>query len=231
MEQRTVGEIAAAYPAAVRVFQKHAIDFCCGGKLPLEEACRSRGLNTAAVLADLEAALAPAGAKSTDWQTAPLGALIDHILETHHAYLRAELPRVDQMLAKVIDKHGANHPDMVPPLRPLFDGLAAELASHMMKEERILFPLIRSLEAGTLQGPAHCGSIRNPISVMEYEHDSAGNALAQMRRITRDYQVPPDACNTFRALFHGLEELEADLHQHIHLENNILFPRAVDLEG
>ena len=234
-DQRTVGEIAAEYPATVRVFQRHKIDFCCGGKLPLRDACEDRGLPLAQVLDELGQATAARTPDQTDWNAASLSALIDHIVAAHHEYLKLELPRLDEMLARVVSKHNEKYGDLPERLYTVFQGLRAELDSHLMKEEMVLFPLIEGLEsaatAGRLAPPAHCGSVNNPIRVMISEHDSAGDALAAMRDISSGYAIPADACNTFRALYHDLEAMEADLHQHIHLENNILFPRAAALEA
>ncbi len=229
---KTVGEIAAENPAAVRVFEKLHIDYYCGGKRPFAEVCREKGLTTAQVAAELEEAVRPA--EDRDWATASLTDLAGYIVARHHVYLRAEMPALAARLVKVLSAHGANHGDSLLPLRDTFEGLQAELTAHMMKEEMILFPLIQRMEAAQQRGGAlpgaHCGSIRNPIAVMEYEHDSAAHALREMRRLTGDYTPPADACATYRALLQGLEELEADLHRHIHLENNILFPRAAELE-
>ncbi|HWQ54141.1 MAG TPA: iron-sulfur cluster repair di-iron protein [Bryobacteraceae bacterium] len=233
-EHRTVGEIAAEYPATVRVFQRHQIDFCCGGKLPLANACESRGLAPEKLLEELEEAAAGRQTDATDWNAASLTALIDHIVRTHHEYLKSELPRLSEMLARVISKHNNKYGQIPEQLGEIFEGLRAELESHLMKEENVLFPLVEQMEAAAKAGvsapPAHCGSVNNPIRVMVHEHDSAGGALAELRAVSRNYAVPEDACNTFRALYHDLEVLEADLHQHIHLENNVLFPRAAALE-
>jgi regulator of cell morphogenesis and NO signaling len=234
-EQTTVGEIAAAYPSTVRVFQKHGIDFCCGGKLPLKDACERRGVVASDVARDLATASESPAADATDWTAAPLRALIDHIVSTHHEYLKLELPRLTAMMTKVAAAHREHHGAMLEPLGETFLALRDELESHLMKEEMVLFPLVRSLEAAALAGlpspPSHCGSVNNPIRVMVHEHDNAGSALVRMRQLTADYAVPADACNTFRGLLHGLRELEGDLHRHIHLENNILFPRAAAIEG
>ncbi len=234
-EERTIGEIAAEMPYSVRVFEKYDIDYCCGGKVSLAEACAERGLAPEQLIGELGTAAGPANGASTDWQNAHLDSLIDHILTRHHAYLKTELPRLSGMLRKVAEAHGARHGDSLVPLGATFEALKDELESHLMKEEMVLFPLMRRLEAaseaGAAPAPSHCGSIANPIRVMEHEHDSAGRALEQMRAVTGDYAAPEDACNTYRALFGGLKELEADLHQHIHLENNILFPRAAMLEA
>lgn len=233
-EQKTVGEIAAANPAGVRVFEKYKIDYCCGGKVALADACRARGIAEEDVEADLEQAAAGRTPDERDWNSAELGALIDHILATHHLYLKSELPRLTFLLDKVLAAHGGNHADSLVPLNATFGALRAELEAHLMKEEMVLFPMIRGLAAARQAGrpapAAHCGSVNNPIRVMEHEHDNAGEAVAAMRRITGDYALPAGACNTYAALFHGLAELEADLHRHIHLENNILFPRAAALE-
>jgi regulator of cell morphogenesis and NO signaling len=218
-----VGQIAAESLAAVRVFEDHGIDYCCGGAKPLQEACAERGLDASALLAEVDQAKQSATA-DRDWSTAPAGELIQHILSTHHEYLRRELPRLAQRMDAVVKAHGDAHPRIVHPLAHTLAGLSAELEQHMRKEEMILFPF---MERG---GPAPFGSVANPIRVMEHEHDSAGQALAEMRRVTDGFTLPEGACNTFRALYAGLEELERDLHMHIHLENNILFPKALAAE-
>jgi regulator of cell morphogenesis and NO signaling len=231
-QTRVIGEIAADNPATIRVFQKFGIDFCCGGKRPLDEVCQEKGIALEAVEAELAAAVRPKDGSSRDWQTAPLSDLVDHIVTTHHAYLQSELPRLEAMAARVAEKHADKHPYALD-VQQVFLSLKDELLSHMRKEEMILFPWIQRTEAaraGAAAAPASCfGSVANPISVMEAEHEFAGQALLELRRLTSDYTPPEDACNGFRGLLHGLTELEADLHLHIHLENNILFPRALAL--
>jgi len=235
MNGKTVGEIAAATPGAVRVFEKYKIDYCCGGNRPLREVCEERGLSAETVVAEVEAAAAPGAAPERDWRTAPLSGLIAHIVSTHHEYLKSELPVVANRLEKVIQAHGTKHPESLLPLREVFLGLAEELEMHLRKEEVVLFPAITELEAAESEGrrprPLPFGTVENPIRMMIAEHDGAGHALAEMRRLTGDYTLPADACNTYRALFDGLKEIEADLHTHIHLENNVLFPRATELEA
>ncbi len=234
----TVGEIAAQWPASIRVFERHHIDFCCGGKSPVTDACRARGLDAEAVFAEIDAELAretPASAADdAGWRTASLESLIDHILSTHHAYLKTQLPRMAAMMDKILAKHGARHGAVLEPLAATLVAMREELESHLMKEEMILFPLIRKMEDARRKGQAlagnHCGSAANPIRVMVAEHDSAGEGLERMRQLTGGFTPPEDACNTFRGLYYELGVLEADLHRHIHLENNILFPRAVALE-
>ncbi len=214
---KTVGEIAAENPSSARVFEKYEIDYCCGGKIPLAEVCQARGIQASEVEKELAQAAAARPADDRDWNSAPLELLIDHILSTHHLYLKRELPRLTFLLGKVLAAHGANHGDSLVPLGRTFESMREELESHMAKEEMILFPAIKN-------GFPH---VSHPIRVMEHEHDSAGQALAAMRQVTGNYSLPEGACNTYRALFSGLQELEADLHRHIHLENNILFPRAI----
>jgi regulator of cell morphogenesis and NO signaling len=230
---KTVGEIARENPASVRVFEKYKIDYCCGGKISFAEACQARGIAPADLQSELDAAGAQPGVQR-DWSEAPLGLLIDHIVGTHHVYLKSELPRLQAWLDKVLSAHGTNYGSTLVPLANTFEALRAELESHLGKEEMILFPLIKGMESAKGSGqqapPAHCGSVNNPIRVMVHEHDNAGQALQAIHRITGGYTVPADACNTYRALYHGLAELESDLHRHIHLENNILFPRAAELE-
>ena len=217
IEEKTVGEIAAERPASVRLFEKYGIDYCCGGNTSLADACAGRGIAPGQLIAELDAAPASSPDAQPDWQTASLADLIDHILTRHHARLKTELPRLARLHRAVSAAHGAAHSDSLAPLGETFTALWQELDTHMMKEELVLFPMIR----------AGHGSVGSPIRVMEHEHDSAARALERMRTITENYTLPADACNSYRALFAGLQELEADLHQHIHLENNILFPRAL----
>ncbi|MCX6626076.1 MAG: iron-sulfur cluster repair di-iron protein [Candidatus Solibacter sp.] len=227
---RTVGQTAAEFPASVRVFEKHGIDFCCGGKIPVSEACAAKGVDPAIVLAEIEQAIQTPAEDPTDWLTAPLPALMDHILDTHHAYMKRQLPLVEARLAKVLGAHGDRHGEMLRAVSAVYGAMKAELDGHLAKEEMVLFPLVRALDGGAQAGSFHCGSVRNPIRVMWMEHDSAGEALEHLRRLTDNYAAPEDACNTFRALYFELAEMERDLHRHIHLENNILFPRAIALE-
>jgi regulator of cell morphogenesis and NO signaling len=216
--QTTVAEIAAGSLAAVRVFERLGIDYCCGGKRPLDAVCNEKGLSSEAVRNELDAAMASGTADARDWSTAPLGELIDHIVSTHHEYLRREFPTLGARVEKVHRVYtGKGLAEGVAGLPEVFGALRAELESHMMKEERILFPMIRAEFPGAAQ----------PIRVMEHEHEIAGQALAAIRQITHDYAVPEYACVTYRAMLAGLKELEEDLHLHIHLENNILFPRAL----
>ena len=230
-EEKTVGELAAQVPGAARVFEKYHIDYCCGGKHPVGSACKERGIALQTLADELEHAVTPKAEKNElDWNTASLRDLIGHILLRHHAYLRSEFPRIAELFAKVISAHGERQPVLFQ-IREIFTALREELESHMMKEELILFPAIGKLEGASARGVrAPMCSIEHPVARMEHEHEVAGRAVAEMRQLTRDYAIPVEACNAYRALFAALVELESDLHRHIHLENNILFPRAAKLE-
>lgn len=227
---QTVGELVRERPGRARVFEELGIDYCCGGKKPLAEACARKGRDVETVLASIDEADASASVEdATDYVSMPLDELADHIVTTHHAYLLRELPRMQQMSAKVAKVHGEKDGRLAE-LAAVVDALAAELTSHMMKEERILFPVIRLLEQTDSLPPMPFGTLANPIRAMEAEHDTAGSGLEDMDRLTDGYRPPDWACNTYRALLDGLHELELDLHQHIHKENNILFPRALAVE-
>ncbi len=219
--QRTVGEPVTERPGRARVFERLEIDYCCGGKRPLEDACAAKGLDAVAVAAMLEA-LEEAGGEEPDWTTASLGELCDHIVETHHAYLRDELPRLSFLVGKVARAHGSRHPELTD-VAETYEGLAAELFEHMLKEEHVVFPACRRLEEGE---EILAAGLAAPIAVMEDEHAAVGAALERLHALTGGYQPPRDACNSYRAMLDGLATLELDLHEHIHEENNILFPRA-----
>jgi regulator of cell morphogenesis and NO signaling len=223
-----VGDWVAESIGRARVFERLGVDYCCGGKQTLSAACAEKGLSPDEVLAMLHEV--PKAADEPDWSTLPLGAVMDDILATHHEHLRHELPRLHRLVRKVASVHGERHPELVR-VQAVFGGLVEELNTHMFKEEQILFPLIRQLEAADRRPRFHCGSVENPIAVMEFEHDNAGEALHNIRELTGDYQPPEDACNTYRAMLAGLEGLEENMHHHIHKENNILFPRSIALEA
>ena len=229
--ERTLRELALENPAATRVFEKLHLDYCCGGSQTLRQACDRAGLPVESVLDSLSA---PPAAPARDWATERLSVLTAHIRDTHHRFTRDEIARLAPLFDKVCAAHGERHPELIEERR-VFHGLADELAGHLMKEERILFPYIEQLEAshtGNAPAPVSCfGTVRNPVAMMMHEHDGAGEALASLRSLSRDYAAPADACLSFQTLYGALAGLEADLHQHIHLENNILFPKAIALEG
>ena len=235
--KKTVRELAVEVPSATSVFQKHGIDFCCGGHKSLAEACQAAKLPVESVLEDLSAAEADRFARSEtykDWSREVLSDLIDQIVNKHHAYVQAENPRLNALALKVAGKHGPNHPEL-DAVRSTFEALAEELRLHMMKEEQVLFPYISRLEEAVIGGepvvPPPFGQVERPVQKMMQEHDGAGDLLRKLRDLTDDYRIPDDACMSYRMLYNGLVDFESDLHQHIHLENNILFPRAVVLEG
>jgi regulator of cell morphogenesis and NO signaling len=231
---RTVREFATEIPDAVRIFEKLGIDYCCGGSRPLADACVQAEVSVEKVLRSLEDATA-LSAKTTSevpaFQNTSLADLIAHIVTTHHVYVKEEIPRLQQLLAKVVAVHYTAHPELVAVQRT-FASLSAELLSHM--KEVVLFPYVEKLEEAATQGkPAPeppFGAVSNPVHMMEMEHESAGKALAEIRKLTAAYTPPETACFSYRTLYSSLQEFEADLHQHIHLENNILFPHAIELE-
>ena len=232
--ETTVGQLVVDRPSRSRIFQKLGIDFCCGGKKSLAAVCEKKGLDARSVLQVLLASESDAASPEVDAAKMGLAELCDHIEATHHAHLRDELPRLHRMIHKVAAVHGDHHPWMREVLEvyvPFMD----ELIEHMAKEDQVLFPMIRTLEtgrAGVTSESEDCGgSIGNPIRMMEHEHDGAGDALAKIRELTDGFTPPHGACNTFRATLDGLRELEADMHQHVHKENNVLFPRALALEA
>ncbi|MBI5771836.1 MAG: iron-sulfur cluster repair di-iron protein [Verrucomicrobia bacterium] len=227
-----VGDIVAAHPLLARVFEDVGIDYCCGGKRSLAEVCAARGLDAATLAITLSAAARLSGGSGAGVDPASLSltALADHIEATHHAYVKSELPALLEKAGRVAEKHAwrdARLPEVAATVAALHD----EMFSHMMKEEQILFPIVRELERGAAGASSHCGTIANPIRVMEAEHENAGGAIAHLRKLTDGFTPKPDDCNTHRALLAGLAQFEADLHQHVHKENNVLFPRALALEG
>jgi regulator of cell morphogenesis and NO signaling len=220
IELRTVGELVAERPGRSRIFQSHQIDFCCQGGLKLNEACARKGVAIETIIEQLEAESADAVAKENP-ATLPLHELTRYIVTTHHDFLKTELPRLSQMSRRVAKVHGEHTPSLVE-MAHVYEGLFDELLNHLVKEERILFPAIEALSMRGSRGFVLDG----PISVMLQEHDDAGAALKRLRELSHGFVPPPEACNTYRALFAGLADLEADLHTHIHLENSVLFPGA-----
>jgi regulator of cell morphogenesis and NO signaling len=232
---KTVGELVLDFPDATRVFEKLGIDYCCGGKRSLEEACDTAKISVDEVLSALENAEQASQAKPSlrNWQAEPLADLVAHITNTHHKYTKGEIARLSPLFEKVCSVHGKNHPELGQ-MRSIFHGMAQELTTHMMKEEMMLFPYMVRMEESVIQKepilPPPFGSVQNPVHMMMHEHDSAGDALRALRELSSGYNPPPDACISYQTLFKALADFEADLHQHVHLENNILFPRAVAME-
>lgn len=224
MSERTVGEIVAERPSQARVFQAFGIDFCCQGGRTLREACTIKKIEIQSVLEQLEAGNAEKLEPENNPALLPPVELVNYIVETHHEYLRDELPRLLAMSERVSQVHGG-HTASLTEVYQIYSAMADELASHLNKEEQILFPAIKSL----CEGNTKVIPLAVPVAVMLQEHDDAGEALERIRKLTNDFTPPPEACNTYRALFAGLAELEEDLHRHIHLENSVLFPQALAL--
>lgn len=229
-----LGDLVAEQPRAARVLDALGLDYCCGGERTLAAACTAAGLSTGEVLERLEATFA-AGAQPVprDFRVVPLSQLVDHIVQQHHVFTREELARIPPLADKVLRVHGERHPELRA-IRDTFAALAAELLTHLAKEEQVLFPYVLALEAAAAERRAApvppFRTVANPVRMMRVEHESAGGALRALREASRGYAPPADGCGSYRALYGALEALEQDLHQHIHLENNILFPRAVALE-
>lgn len=232
--EQTVAETVLRHPQLREKLEQLGVDYCCGGKRSLADAIQCAHLDPTEVVRALEQALQQPRPAATDWAAASVTALAEHILDTHHVFTKAQLPRIDALLAKVQRAHSLHHGAMLAALRSAFEPLRAELEAHLSKEEQILFPAIIAIDgylAGRNERPlVHCGSVAHPIRQMEHEHDGAGAILVNMREITDNYRLPDDACETFKALYEALAALEADLHEHIHLENNILFPASVAQE-
>ena len=231
VSDKTVRDLASRNPSAARTFESFGIDYCCGGERSLAQACSAAKVSVEEVMRALEQT--PAKGDDRDWQAASLTELVKHSIEKHHAYVRAEIPRLIALLAKVVRVHRLNHVELEK-IEFSFLALAEELTLHLLKEERMLFPYIEQLEDAAKSGrrpvPAMFGTVRNPVRMMAMEHDSAGELLRKMREVTNGYTVPEDGCMSYRLLYRALPEFEADLHEHIHLENNILFLRAIVLE-
>jgi regulator of cell morphogenesis and NO signaling len=219
----TLGDLVAANPATARVLDELGLDYCCHGDRTLGDACASADLDPRVVAAELEGTDAEG---DTSWTTLPLPALVDHIVDTHHRYLHAELPLLYALADKVLGVHGDRHPELAE-VRRLVAAIRADLEPHLLKEERVLFPAIREVIDGRRDFPF--GSIENPIRMMTFEHERAGELLADLRLVTRDYAVPADACASYRSLYERLAALELDTHLHVHKENHTLFPAAVRL--
>jgi regulator of cell morphogenesis and NO signaling len=224
---RTVAELAVERPSRARVFERLGLDYCCGGKRPLREACAEAGLDAATVVAMLEATESAGGEAARSWGDAPLGELVDHIVGEHHAYLREELEPLAALVDKVAVAHGATEPALAG-VRSTFGELRAELEGHLEQEERVVFPLSRRVGEGAR---VDAGFLRDAIGEAEEEHAAVGAALVRLRELTHGYEPPQGACPSWRAMLDRLRTLEADTHEHVHEENNILFPRALALAG
>jgi regulator of cell morphogenesis and NO signaling len=227
-------DIALANPAARQVLEKAGLDYCCGGSKSLHEACLHANVSSEEILSRLRENAIETGPDDLNWMAAPLCELTRHIREKHHRYVREAITRIQALSDKVATKHGQNHTELVS-IGKLFAEVGREMIMHMQKEEQILFPFIDALErasnAHASVEPPFFQTVKNPIHAMMQEHDAAGNLVRQMCVLSSEYTPPADACTSFRALYEALRKFEVDLHQHVHLENNVLFPRAVEMEA
>lgn len=233
LRNKTVGEIVKDDFRAADIFSNHGIDFCCGGKISLAEACVNNNCNESKLISELEALPQSNVPAQHDFDNWALPFLADYIVNVHHEYVRAAIPQILPLAEKVANVHGDHHPEVIR-INSLFQDLADELNMHLKKEEMVLFPYIKELaavqSAGQNLDDSCFGSVASPISVMEAEHENAGAILKEMSILSSNYSVPEDGCNTYRVLYGKLKAFEDDLHRHIHLENNILFPKAIELE-
>ena len=228
---QTLAEIVTDNIPSAIVFEEFGLDFCCKGKRPLSEACAEKNVNVEDVVNSLSGLnVTDPSLNINDWEP---DFLIDYIINNHHQYVRRMIPVISLHADKVASVHGQNHPETIE-IADLFLAVREELESHMMKEERILFPYIKQLYQAKKNNepiaPPPFGTIQNPIRMMEAEHTSAGDAMFRIRDLSKNYSTPEDACNTFKALYSELKEFEEDLHKHIHLENNLLFPKSIEIE-
>ena len=233
---KTIREIALEAPATTRVFEQFKIDYCCGGRRSIADVCEATGIDTSILMQRIDQAIDAERVRSESVPPERLSPteLVDYILTKHHVFTAEEIERLTPLMAKVAMRHGASHPELLE-LQEVFAVLCGSLIPHMKKEENILFPYILELDLAAkrnlLPPVPHFGTVNNPIRMMMLEHDTDGDRLREMRRLTNDYTLPEGACPSFTALYAGLEDLERDLHRHIHLENNVLFPAAAELEA
>ncbi len=226
----TLAEVVDAHPKLARELERRQLDYCCGGRSTLAEACVQAGLDAESIAEELRAVTVGAVADPPAWTSMPADRLVDHLETTHHRYLWDEMARISTMLDRLVVVHGERHPELHG-ITSCYGAVRADLEPHLMKEERVLFPMIRDLVAASDAPEFHCGTLRNPISVMLREHDAVGDLLARLRQLTIDYTPPADGCATYSECFAAMAELEADTHLHIHKENNVLFPLVVRLEA
>ncbi len=224
----TLASLVNEHPDLAGELERRGLDYCCGGQQTLLEACAAQGLDPASTTAELAQAASPTAPKA-EWTSMEPVALVEHLVATHHAYLWAELPRLSALLTKIVDVHGERHPELAG-VAACYESVRTDLEPHLLKEERVLFPMIVELAGASIVPAFHCGTLRNPISMMLREHDAVGELLAELNRLTNGYRVPDDGCASYAACFDGLARLESDTHLHIHKENNLLFPMVVRME-
>jgi regulator of cell morphogenesis and NO signaling len=232
--QTKVKDIALSNPAARQILEESGVDYCCGGGKSLHDACVDASASPEVILNRLRENSHHATSGDANWLAASLRELTSHIREKHHRYVREAIPRTEALLQKVIAKHGPNHPELSN-IHSAFAEVSREMLLHMRKEEQILFPYIESLELAVAEHrpmePPFFETVKNPVHAMMNDHDAAGELLKRIRSLSADYTPPPDACLSFKSLYEDLKQFESDLRQHVHLENNILFPRSVEMES
>lgn len=231
-KETIIGELVAQNYRTASVFKNNKIDFCCNGNRTIEDACTQKKIDSDTLIAALQSVAVPSSDAGTDYNSWPLDLLADYIEKKHHRYVTGKIQEITPFLEKVVRVHGDHHPQLKE-VEQLFKASAAELTAHMKKEEMILFPFIRKMVAAKDNGTvaqAPFGTVQNPIRMMMHEHDGEGERFRKIATLTDDYTPPSDACNTYRITLSLIKEFEEDLHLHIHLENNILFPKAVSLE-
>lgn len=230
-QQQTLAKIVTGNYRTASVFEKYHLDFCCRGRRSLEDACTEKKLNIAEILAELDSITENSISPTIDYAQLSLSQLADHIVTHHHQYVKNEMPQIAMYLQKIGGKHSGRHPEMLKVFE-IFMELKEEMDLHMKKEEQILFPRIRETEQLlSNENSLHFNTsyLQSPVQVMEEEHDHAGEAMAAIRQLTNNYTLPEDACTTYKLSFAALEAFEKDLHHHVHLENNILFPQSLKL--
>jgi regulator of cell morphogenesis and NO signaling len=232
-KDETLGEIAAKDLRKAQIFKKYGLDFCCGGKKTVKEACKEKGLDVTRIEQELQQAEKIPASRPLPYNEWNLDFLADYIVNTHHSYVKKNLPDIKLYADKVAKVHGERHEELIP-VRELVDGIYTEMMNHMVKEESVLFPYIKELVAAKNNTQplyaSHFGTVQNPINMMEMEHEAVAKNLSDIRELTNDYVLPEDACASYSLLYRLLDEFENDLHLHVHLENNILFPKALDIE-
>ncbi|MCO6461560.1 MAG: iron-sulfur cluster repair di-iron protein [Saprospiraceae bacterium] len=227
-----IGELVAQDYRTASVFKKHKIDFCCQGHRSIDDACKNEDLSSDKLISQLEEAITQSSGTNTDFASWPLDLLADYVEKKHHRYVESKIPEIIPFLDKIVRVHGDRHPELLE-IAQLFKESAGELSAHMKKEELILFPAIRKLVQSHHSGTSFespMGSIKNPIETMMHEHDGEGERFRRIAELSDNYTPPADGCTTYRVTFSMLKEFEDDLHLHIHLENNILFPKSIALE-
>lgn len=231
--EKTIGQLVAEDYRTAQVFKNHGIDFCCKGNRSIEEVAQKNNMDAAVLYSELEAVQNRKSGENTDFGSWPLDLLTDYIEKKHHRYVEEKIPILKAYLDKLCKVHGGRHPELFQ-IQDHFITSSGELTAHMKKEELILFPIIRKMvdanQKGTAMKKPHFGTVENPIQMMMHEHENEGDRFQEISKLSNNYTPPADACNTYRVAFALLQEFEDDLHRHIHLENNILFPKAIVLE-